>query len=299
VVSTLESDEFIIVSEASLTDYATSVLAAAGLREEHSRRVASNLVLADMRGIDSHGVTRIPIYGTRVQEGVVNADPTPKTDILGTSFANVDGDNGPGAVVGHYALDRAMELAEKSGVGIALVRNSNHFGICADYALRAVDHGFVAMVATNSPTSMAIWGAGQPFLGTNPFAFAAPVEGKPHLVLDFASSVVARGKIVERAKRGESIPEGWALDKDGAPTTDARAAEAGIVRRTQGLGHRNNGRSPVRRARRRGGGSRDGQPLQGFRQPAEHRSFHPPSRSSLLPPRGRIQRAHARTSEHG
>ena len=222
-------DDYVVVSEAELTAYGTLVLAAAGLREQHARQVAENLVLADMRGVDSHGVTRIPIYAKRIQEGVINNDPEPSTKISGISIVNVDGDNGPGAVVGHYALDRAMELAERSGVGISLVRNSNHFGICADYALRAVDRGFVAIVATNAPTSMAIWGAGEPFLGTNPFAFAAPVEGKPPIVLDFASSVVARGKIVERAKRGDTIPEGWALDKDGVPTTDARAAEAGIV----------------------------------------------------------------------
>jgi LDH2 family malate/lactate/ureidoglycolate dehydrogenase len=219
----------VLIGENELTDYAARVFVAAGLSHEHALIVARNLVLADLRGIESHGVTRVPIYGERIQRKVVNASPLPRAESVGPSIVRVDGDNGPGAVVGHFALGQAIDRAKTTGIGVALARNSNHFGICADYALRAASAGYVAMVATNSPTSMAVWGAGEPYLGTNPFAFAAPVGGRPPIMLDFASSVVARGKIVEKAKRGEPIPEGWALTRDGRPTTDAKEAEAGIV----------------------------------------------------------------------
>lgn len=222
-------DATVSITEAALTDYATRVFEAAGLGRENALTVARNLVLADLRGIESHGVTRIPIYGERIQRRVVNPVPSPRAVSAGEAIVRVDGDNGPGAVVGHFALGEAIQRARAGGIGVALAHNSNHFGICADYALRAVAEGYIAMVATNSPTSMAVWGAGEPYVGTNPFAFAAPVDGRPPIVLDFASSVVARGKIVEKAKRGEPIPEGWALTRDGRPTTDAKEAEAGIV----------------------------------------------------------------------
>jgi LDH2 family malate/lactate/ureidoglycolate dehydrogenase len=224
-----ESEAPIVIGRNELTSYTTAVFEAVGLSRKHARIVAENLVLADLRGIESHGVTRIPIYADRLRRGVVNRAAEPRAVMSGVSIVLVDGDNGPGAVVGHFAIQRAIEAARQSGVGIALARNSNHFGICADYALCAAEAGFIAMVSTNSAISMAAWGAAEPALGTNPFAFAAPVKGRGPVVLDFASSVVARGKIVERAKRGELIPEGWALDREGRPTTDAKEAEAGTV----------------------------------------------------------------------
>ena len=217
------------IGATELRDYATRVFEAVGLSGDHAACVADNLVLADLRGIDSHGVTRIPIYAERLQRGVVNATPALRAEHEGGPLVVVDGDNGPGAVVGRYAVDLAIEAARKHGIGAALAHSSNHFGICAYYALRATEQNCLAIVMTNSPPSMAVHGSAEPGVGTNPFAFAAPVQGRKPVVLDFASSVVARGKIVEKAKKGEPIPEGWALDKAGRPTTSAKAAEEGTV----------------------------------------------------------------------
>jgi LDH2 family malate/lactate/ureidoglycolate dehydrogenase len=114
-------------------------------------------------------------------------------------------------------------------VGIAVARHSNHNGPCSYFAMQALPHNFIGFSATNPPLSMAVWGSRGRGLGTNPFAVAIPAGRHPPMVVDMSSSVVARGKVVEAAKRGETIPEGWALDPDGNPTTDAKAAEAGVV----------------------------------------------------------------------
>jgi LDH2 family malate/lactate/ureidoglycolate dehydrogenase len=219
-----------IFAAEALGRFAGDCFVAAGMREEDAIRVADNLILADLRGVESHGVTRVPIYAERLRRGAVAPHGAPRIERgEDKAAALLDGDNAMGAVVGAIAMEHAIARARRHGIGVVAARRSNHFGICADYILQAASAGMVAMVASNTAPSMAVWGAREPALGTNPIAFGFPRGDGPHLVLDMATSVVARGKIVEKAKRGDSIPPGWALDAEGRPTTDAKAAADGVV----------------------------------------------------------------------
>jgi LDH2 family malate/lactate/ureidoglycolate dehydrogenase len=212
-----------------LTSLASRIFEKAGLSSAHARIEADNLVYAERRGHSAHGVTRIPIYTRRLLCGAVNHAPNIRVESRSASAAIVHGDNGPGAVVSDAAMKAAIALARKTGIGMVVARGSNHNGPCAFYSTQASDCSLIGVSATNAPVSMAVWGSRGRALGTNPFSFAIPAGNHPSIVIDMASSMVARGKIVEAAKRGEQIPEGLALSAEGAPTTDAKTAEAGVM----------------------------------------------------------------------
>jgi len=214
---------------AALMAHTAEIFQRFGLQPDAAALVADNLVHADLRGHGAHGVTRIPIYTERLACGVVNKSPKIVIERDTATVARVDGDNGMGAVAGDAAMKEAIRIARESGVGIASVRNSNHNGPGSFYVTQASDQGLVGVSASNSPISMAVWGSKGRALGTNPISVSVPAGRHPSIVVDMSSSVVARGKIVEAAKRGDPIPEGWALDADGRPTTDSAAAEAGVV----------------------------------------------------------------------
>ena len=206
-----------------------NIFAAYGMPDPGSDRVSECLIEADLRGIASHGINRIPIYTKRFRLKLVNPRPALAVRTPTPVVAHVDGDNGMGFVVGTRAMSAAIAAASACGVGLALASHSNHFGIAANYLLQALDAGMVSMVLTNASPAMPIWGGRTPFLGTSPFGIAAPGGELPSLVLDMATAVAARGKIRIAAERGESIPAGWALDEHGRPTTDAAAAYRGIL----------------------------------------------------------------------
>lgn len=213
----------------ALRTASTAIFRAAGLDPRGAALVTDNLIHADLRGHPSHGVTRIPIYVSRLETGVVNMRPEITVTRPRPTTALVDADNGMGAIAGDRAVKEAMAIAAEHGLGAATVRHSNHNGPGSFYAAQLPPRGMIGVSATNSPKSMAVWGSRGRALGTNPLTVAVPAGRHPALVLDMSSSVVARGKIVEASKRGERIPEGWALDTAGRPTTDAKAAEAGVV----------------------------------------------------------------------
>lgn len=204
-----------------------AILVANDVPESDAAIVANCLVLADLRGVATHGISRLPIYIERLRRKVVETRPTHKITEPSAVAAHLDGGNGFGFVAATRAMDMAIERAEKFGIGMVGVSNSNHFGMAACYLLQAINAGYAALVFTNASPAMPVWGGREPLLGTSPFAFGAP--GNPPIVLDMATSVVARGKIRRAAVNGESIPEGWALDKDGNPTTDAQAGYDGVV----------------------------------------------------------------------
>ena len=209
--------------------FSNGVFVAAGLSPADAETVTDVLVHADLRGHASHGVTRIPIYAQRLKAGVVNAHPQVRITRSAPGFLVVDGDNGPGPVVSLQAMEAAIGAARENGIAIASVGHSNHNGAGSFYVERAVEAGCIAFAMTNAPPSMAVFGGREPVIGTNPITFGTPVAGDAPVLLDMATSLVARGKIVEAAKRGEPIPEGWGLDRDGRSTTDARAVEKGVV----------------------------------------------------------------------
>ena len=217
------------VSAKALNDFVTELFVSAGLPKGDAQQVSSCLVTANLRGVDSHGVTRVPIYLRRIRQGLVNRRPEIRVANTAPSVAVVDGDNGMGAVVGNVAVAEAIRLARETGVSAVGVRNSNHYGIAAFYLLKAVEEGCAGLTVTNAPPTMAPYGARQPFFGTNPWAIAVPAGKHPAVLLDMATSIVARGKIILAEQRNEAIPQGWALDREGKPTTDATAALAGAV----------------------------------------------------------------------
>ena len=213
-----------------LLPFVSSLFQASGVPAADADRVAQCLVDADLRGVSSHGVGRVPIYLDRLRKGLVNPRPDLAVERAATVAARVDGDNGLGFVVGTRAMQVAIDIAAEHGVGFVGAWHSNHFGMAASYLLQAVDAGLCAFVFTNASPAMPIWGGRTPFLGTSPFAFAAPAgPDRPAVVLDMAMSVVARGKVRRAMQRGEPIPLGWALDKDGRETTDAKAGYEGVV----------------------------------------------------------------------
>jgi LDH2 family malate/lactate/ureidoglycolate dehydrogenase len=145
------------------------------------------------------------------------------------TIVKIDGDNGVGTLVGYRALESTMQLAREFGVGVAFARNSNHFGPIAPYSLIAAEAGFASIIGSNSSTTIAPTGGREAKLGNSPVAFGIPnPEGRP-IILDMAVSVVARAKIRDALKRGESIPDTWATDKEGKPTTDPQAALDGFL----------------------------------------------------------------------
>jgi len=212
-----------------LFDYGCRVLERLDVPAAHARDVAGCLIKAEMRGVDSHGLVRLPVYARRVQSGVVKARPDIRTIPSGTAAALVDGDNGLGPVVGTVAMEAALDLARSHGTGFVGVRHSNHFGPAAYYVEKAVSQGFVGVAISNAPPHMAPFGGRARFLGTNPVAIGVPAGQEDPLIFDASTSVVARGKIIMAAHAKTAIPEGWAIDPEGYPTTDPDQALAGAV----------------------------------------------------------------------
>lgn len=212
-----------------LKDFMIGALTSTGVPTEEAEIVADNLIKAELKGIESHGLSRFPVYLKRLRQGLVNPKPSLKITQVLPGILSVDGDNGLGAVVTVLALEKGMEIAEKIGICAIGIKKSNHFGISTYYCERAADQGFASIILTNSPPATPPWGGREPYFGTNPMAFGMPRLQKPHIIVDLATSVVARGKIIKAAERKETIPEGWALDKEGYPTTDAKAALEGVL----------------------------------------------------------------------
>ncbi len=207
-----------------------AIFRAAGLAAEDAGWVAHCLVLADLRGVGTHGTARLPIYVERLRNGAANPRPRLRLTRPAPAALHVQGDNALGFVAARFALDEAIALARAQGIAIVGVGDSAHFGMAATYLLRAVEAGMGALVFTNASPSMPIWGGRTPFLGTSPFAFGMPGgTDSPPILLDMATSVAARGKIRQAAAAGQPIPEGWALDAEGNPTTDSQRAYDGIL----------------------------------------------------------------------
>jgi len=198
-----------------------------GVPRDDAAQAAEVLAAADLRGIDSHGVARLHTYFDMLTLGRIN--PKPKIKIVRStpSTARVDGDNGLGLVVGPQANRIAMDMAEKCGSGWVSVCNTNHFGIAGYYVLQALKRDLIGWAMTNSTKLVApLWGA-ERMLGTNPIAIAFPGKKEPPIVIDMATSATAYGKIEIARRRGEPIPEGWAIDCEGRDTKNPEEMIAG------------------------------------------------------------------------
>jgi LDH2 family malate/lactate/ureidoglycolate dehydrogenase len=191
--------------------------------------VAEVLTEADLRGVESHGSTRVAGYLSMMKLGLLN--PRPKVQVMRDlpATAMLEGDNAFGIVVARQAMQMAMDKARTAGIACVTTRNVTHTGLVGFYTMMAAHAGFIGVSMNNGPAILPPFGGTTPTYATNPFSFAVPAGDKDPIVLDMATSVVARGKIRRAAQAGEPIPEGWALDAEGRPTTDAQAAYDGLV----------------------------------------------------------------------
>jgi LDH2 family malate/lactate/ureidoglycolate dehydrogenase len=211
----------------TLTRFCRELLVAVGVPGEDAEVVAGVLIDTSLEGIDTHGISRLPIYLSRVRNGRINARPRITVERSG-AVAVVDGDNGLGQLVAVRSMEVAINLAAEYGVGFVATRRSNHFGAASYYCKMAARRQMIGMAFTNSPPGIPPWGGRKPYFGTNPVAFAFPTDKHP-VVVDMSSSTVARGNIILAAKEGREIPSGWAIDADGRPTTDPGKALEGAV----------------------------------------------------------------------
>ncbi len=211
----------------SLRDFGAAIFERLGLPAPHAVLVADCLVRANLRGLDSHGVARIPIYAKRLRLGLVNPRPTLTVIPVAPSAASLDGEDGMGMVVGTKAMDVAIGLARDTGVGLVGVHRSTHYGMAAYYVLRAAAADHIGFAFTNSSPGMAPFGGTKPILGVNPLAVGVPAGRRPAIVIDMAMSEIARGKMRLAAMHGEPIAEGLGVDKEGKPTRDGMAVFGG------------------------------------------------------------------------
>ncbi len=206
------------------------LLIAHGLPEADAAIVAGYLVRADMRGVDTHGLQYLPHYLDRVRRGLINPRPELTVERVTPMIGKLDGQNGFGFVVGSKAMAAAIEMAREFGLSIVGIRRSTHYGMAANYVLQALDAGLISLVFSNASPGMPPWGGRKAIIGTNPFAAGAPAGTELPFDLDMSPAVAARGKIRRAARRGESIPLGYALDKQGRATTDPNVAlDGGVV----------------------------------------------------------------------
>jgi ureidoglycolate dehydrogenase (NAD+) len=217
------------MSEAELLDLATRALCALGVARSDAVDAARILVLGDLFGHHTHGVSRLESYGERLQIGGINTAPRIRVEQVAPALVSVDGDNGLGPVVGMRTLRAALERARETGVAMAFARNSSHFGAIAPYCYLAAQDGFASVIGSNSTPTIAPTGGRETRVGNNPLGIGVPQPGGRPIILDMAMSVVARGKIRAALKRGESIPSTWATDRDGMTTADPKAALDGFL----------------------------------------------------------------------
>ena len=217
------------MTEAELQSLATRALEGLGLARADASEVARILVMGDLFGHATHGVLRLESYGQRIDAGAIRADAQPVLEDLAPAIVRVDGNGAIGPLAGMRALRAAMDRARATGVGLALVRNGNHFGAIAPYCWLAAQEGFATVIGSNASTTVAPTGGREERLGNNPLALGVPRPDADPIILDMAMSVVARGRIRAAAKRGEKIPDTWATDREGRATTDPAAALEGFL----------------------------------------------------------------------
>lgn len=208
---------------------AARALEGLGLAAADADRVARILVLGDLFGHATHGVLRIESYGDRVDRGAIDPRARPTVESLAPAMARVHGHRAMGPLAGMAALEAAMARARECGIGIAFVRDGNHFGAIAPYCWLAAAEGFATIIGSNASPTIAPTGGRAERLGNNPLAIGVPRPGADPVILDMAMSVVARGKIRAALKKGAAIPDSWATDREGHPTIDPKAALDGFL----------------------------------------------------------------------
>ena len=217
----------------TLNHFCGDVFKAFGFSEEEGSIIKDVLLTADLYGIESHGMQRMVRYHKGIEKGTIHPQAKPEVVFETPISAVIDGHNGMGQLISHFAMEKAIEKAKTTGVGIVSVRNSNHFGIAGYYANMACHEGLLGMACTNSEAIMVPTFGRKAMLGSNPIAVAMPADPYPFF-FDCSTTVVTRGKLEMYNKMGKPLPDGWALDKNGHASNNAPDVLANIVAKKGG-----------------------------------------------------------------
>jgi (2R)-3-sulfolactate dehydrogenase (NADP+) len=218
-----------------LAKLAARALKRAGASSAAARITAQALVAAEMEGLSGHGLSRVALYCKHLREGRADGSARPKVIRKKGGACLIDGCGGLAFPAAALAVKEAIKRAKRYGVAFSGVTNSHHFGAAAYHLAPVAEAGLVGLAFTNSPAAINAWGGKKPLYGTNPIAGIFPRRGAAPIVVDLSLTEVVRGKIMLYAKEGKPIPEGWAVDKDGNPTTDAQAALTGSLAAIGGM----------------------------------------------------------------
>ena len=218
------------ISAQTLAAFITRAFEAVSIPAQDARGIAELMVRADVQGSEGHGVFRLPQYIRRIQGGAVNVRPRIRVERETPATALVNGDNGMGHLVMRFATEKAIEKAAAAGVAWVGVQWSNHAGPASLYAAMPLAHDMIGLyLAVGNANHLPAWGGLDMLLSTNPIAVAIPGEKEGPIVLDMATTVAAYGKVKTKAQRGEMMPEGWMIDRTGAPLTDPRRSDEGFL----------------------------------------------------------------------
>ena len=218
------------VSSQQLEAFIARALVAAGISGVESKSIAELMARADLNGADGHGVFRLPQYVRRIKGGAVNIRPNIRVEREAAGMALIDGDNGMGHLVMRFATEKAIEKAKHAGVAWVGVKWSNHAGPASLYASMPIAHDMIGLyLAVGNANHLPAWGGIDMLLLTNPIAVGVPAGAEPPIVLDMATTVAAYGKVKTAAQRGETMPEGWMIDREGRPLTDPKRADEGFL----------------------------------------------------------------------
>ena len=203
---------------------ARTALEKAGANSKMADATARHLVRAEAQGLPTHGMSRVPFYCGMLRRGRADGAAQPAMVAERAGACLIDNRDGLPYVSAQWAVEEAIQRARRNGIAFAGIRNSGHVGVLGIHVQEIAAAGMVGFAFTNSPAAIPPWGGKKPLFGTNPVAAAFPRKGKDPIVIDLALTTVVRGRIMMAMKRGERIPEGWALDRDGKPTTDPKEA---------------------------------------------------------------------------
>lgn len=224
----MSNEEFIKLTYDELKNLMKNKFMKAGLPDEHAEAVADHLAYADSRGVHSHGAVRVEYYSERIAKGGSNTNPHMNYKLTGPSIGILDGDNAVGHYVAQKGLEEAMKLAKETGIGVVGLKRLGHCGTLSYFIRQATAQNLVMLSMCQSDPMVVLYGGAEPYFGTNPIGFGAPRRQGEPIVFDMATTVGAWGKILDARSKGRSIPDTWAVDSDGNPTTDPNAV-AGLV----------------------------------------------------------------------
>ncbi|MBI79816.1 MAG: lactate dehydrogenase [Gammaproteobacteria bacterium] len=219
-----------LTTSSNLKDFISRCLSSCSISNKESKIISDLMTEADLRGADGHGIFRLPQYVKRIRAGGININPNINIAKDHASTALVDGDNGMGHLVMQYASDLAVKKALNTGIGWVGANNSNHAGPASLYASIPMSSDMIGIyIAVGSANHLPPWGGIDMLLSTNPIAIAIPALNEKPIILDMATTVAAYGKVKMAAEKGESIPEGWMIDKSGYPITDPKKSSEGFL----------------------------------------------------------------------